>query len=177
MAERPVECAGHCKRPLKIIYKEIVGDSVSVTEMCNECPVFEQKLHGQMAGLAAEGLAEGEAGLCCSNCRTTLESVLTGNPLGCSECYPIFSDVLISELISDDAVPAHLKKSIGTKKNQPLHIGKSPDHAQTVPASNRLTALNEELNEALKKENYEKAAWLRDQIKALLEKGSDEGKK
>jgi protein-arginine kinase activator protein McsA len=84
---------------------------------------------------------------------------------------------LITELISEDAVPSHLKKGIATKKNQPLHIGKSPDHVQTAPSSSRLTALNEELNEALKKENYEKAAWLRDQIKALLEKGSDDGKK
>ena len=177
MAERPVECTGHCKRPLKVIYKEIVGNTVSITEMCSECPVYAQKLHGQIKALSAEGLAEGEAGLCCGNCRTTLESVLTGNPLGCSECYPIFSDVLISELLSEDVLPSHLKKSIGSKKNQPLHVGKSPDNVLTAPASSRLTALNEELNEALKKENYEKAAWLRDQIKALLEKGNDDGKK
>jgi protein arginine kinase activator len=36
--------------------------------------------------------------------------------------------------------------------------------------------LNEALNEALKRENYEQAAFLRDQIKALMEKTSDEGK-
>jgi protein arginine kinase activator len=177
MADRPVECTGHCKRPIKIIYKEIVGDAITVTEMCSECPVFEQKLHGQIRAFAPEGLAEGESGLCCGSCHTSLESVLTGNPLGCSECYLVFSDVLLSELISEDAVPLHIKKSAGTKKSQPLHIGKSPNNSLTLPASNRLTALNEALNEALKKENYEQAAWLRDQIKALTEKGSDDGKK
>lgn len=177
MADRPVECAGHCKRPTKVVYKEIVGNTITVTEMCSECPIYEQKLHGQIKGPATEGIAEGEAGLCCSNCRTTLESVLTGNPLGCCECYPVFSDVLVSELISEDAVPSHIKKSVSAKKTQALHIGKSPSHTQAPPASSQLTALNEALNDALKKENYEQAAWLRDQIKALLEKGSDDGKK
>lgn len=177
MTDRPEECTGHCKRPVKIIYKEIVGNALTVTEMCTECPVYEQKLHGQIKASATEGLAEGEAGLCCGNCRTTLESVLTGNPLGCAECYPVFSDVLITELISEDAVPSHIKKSVSAKKTQPLHIGKSPSYTQTLPTSTRLTTLNEALNEALKKENYEQAAWLRDQIKALLEKGNDDGKK
>ena len=177
MTDRPVECTGHCKRPIKVIYKEIVGDALNITEMCSECPVYEQKLHGQIKAHATEGLAEGEAGLCCGNCRTTLESVLTGNPLGCSECYPVFSELLITELISEDAVPPHIKKNVGAKKTQPLHIGKSPNNAQTQPTSSQLTALNEALNEALKKENYEQAAWLRDQIKALIEKGNDDGKK
>lgn len=177
MGDRPVECAGHCKRPVQVTYKEIVGDTINVTEMCAECPVYEQKLHGQIKVLGIEGLAEGEAGLCCGNCRTSLESVLTGNPLGCAECYAVFSDLLISELISEDAVPSHLKKNISAKKTQPLHIGKTPTHTVALPASSRLTALNEALNDALKKENYEQAAWLRDQIKALIEKGSDDGKK
>lgn len=176
MADRPVECAGHCKRPIKVIYKEIVDDTITVTTMCSECPVYEHKLHGQIKALASEGLAEGEAGLCCGNCRTTLESVLTGNPLGCSECYAVFSDVLISALVSENAVPSHLKKNISTKKTQLLHLGKTP-HTLTAPTSSRLTAFNEALNEALKKENYEQAAWLRDQIKALIEKGSDDSKK
>jgi len=154
MEDRPVECTGHCKRPIKVLYKEIVGNTITITAMCSECPVYEQKLHGQIKTHGSEGLAEAEAGLCCGNCRTTLESVLTGNPLGCSECYPVFSEVLISELISEDAVPSHIKKSVNAKKTQSLHVGKSPSNTQTQPTSNRLTALNEALNEALKKENY-----------------------
>lgn len=176
MAERPVEC-GHCKRPIKVIYKEIIDGSMVCTEMCSECPILEQKLHGESKTTTSiEGLSEGEAGLCCGNCGTSLESVKMGNPLGCAECYAVFSDVLISELIAADAVPSHLKKSITGKKTQPLHIGKSPKEPLTIAPSSRLTTLNEALNEALKRENYEQAAWLRDQIKALMEKGQNEGK-
>lgn len=174
MAERPVECS-HCKKPIKVVYKEIVEDSKICTEMCGDCPIFQQKLHGQILEKpqVREGLSETEAGLCCGNCRTTLESIQMGNPLGCSECYAIFSDVLINELISRDKIPSRIKKDVIAKKTQPLHIGKSPNVSLTLPPSSRLTALNEALNEALKKENYEQAAWIRDQIKALMEKGSD----
>jgi protein arginine kinase activator len=176
VADRPVECS-HCKKAIKVTYKEIVDTSIVCTEMCADCPILQQRLHGQnLEPQSREGLTETEAGLCCGNCRTTLESVQMGNPLGCSECYAVFSDVLISELISADRIPIRIKKDISAKKTQPLHIGKSPNVSITIPSSSRLTALNEALNEALKKENYEQAAWIRDQIKALMEKGSNDGK-
>ena len=43
MADRPFECS-HCKRPIKIIYKEIVDHSIVTTQMCGECPILEQQL-------------------------------------------------------------------------------------------------------------------------------------
>ncbi len=176
MADRPVECS-QCKKPIKVTYKEIVDASMICTEMCADCPVLQQKLHGQTPAIASrEGLTETEAGLCCGNCRTSLESVKMGNPLGCSECYSVFADVLVSELIAADRIPSRIKKEFPAKKTQPLHLGKSPNKPLTIPSSSRLTALNEALNEALKKENYEQAAWIRDQIKDLTQKGSDDGK-
>ena len=171
MADRPVECS-NCKKPIHVIYKEIVGASIICTEMCSDCPVLQQKLHGKESPVPKAGkLAEGETGLCCNNCRTTLESIKMGNPLGCSECYEVFSDVLVGELSAQGKIPARIKKEIAVKKSMPLHLGKTPEKPLEIPASSRLTALNEALNEALKKENYEQAAWLRDQIKALTEKG------
>ena len=173
MAERPVECS-HCKKPIKMIYKEIVDESIITTEMCADCPVLQQKLHGQLpVEKEREGLAEGEAGLYCGNCRTSLESVKMGNPLGCVQCYEVFGDFLITEMIEADSIPSRLKKALATKRAQPIHVGKSPTVAVSMTTSTRLTALNEALNEALKKENYEQAAWLRDQIKALIEKPNE----
>jgi protein arginine kinase activator len=177
MTERPVECS-HCKKPIQVIYKDIVDASIICTEMCADCPVFQQKLHGRTPNpKSREGREEKEGGLYCENCRTSLESVKMGNPLGCSECYSVFSDLLISELTNADKIPTRIKKEFPMKKTQPLHVGKTPSKPLTIPASSRLTALNEALNEALKKENYEQAAWLRDQIKDLTEKKSNDGKK
>ena len=174
MTDRPVECS-HCKKPIKVVYKEIVGHVTSCTEMCDDCPVFFRKIHGEPLPPVKKEEGAG-TGLCCGGCGTTLESVKTGNPLGCAECYSVFSDVITAELSSLGKIPSRMKKEMMAKKTYPLHVGKSPNQPLVIPSSSRLTTLNEALNEALKKENYEQAAWLRDQIKALMEKGPDDGK-
>lgn len=164
MSDRPVECS-QCKKNVKVIYKEIVGGTITTTEMCADCPILLQKLHGTATGKAVEEQAG--TGLYCGNCHTPLESIKMGNPMGCSQCYNAFGDVLVQELLAENKLPKSLETA---KRNQPLHIGKTPDNPVGIPSSNRLPSLNEALNEALKKENYEEAAWLRDQIRELTEK-------
>ncbi|NNM44325.1 MAG: hypothetical protein HKM07_08310 [Chlamydiae bacterium] len=175
MADRPVECS-HCKKPQKVIYKEIVDDTIVCYEMCADCPVLEQKLHGQtMQEEKKAGTATAEPGLYCDKCHTTLSSIKMGNYLGCSECYVVFADTIASELKSLGKIAAHGKSAPFAKKSIPTHIGKSPEKPADITLSSRLSSLNEALNDALKKENYEQAAWLRDQIKALTDK-PDESK-
>lgn len=174
MAERPIECS-HCKKPITVTYKEILDISVTCNEMCATCPILEQKLHGYSSKVASHE-SHAETGLCCGNCRTTLESIKMGNPLGCSECYAVFADILIVELTSMEKIPLQLLKVAKNRKNQTLHLGKSPNKSARIPSSNRLVVLNEALNDALKKENYEQAAWLRDQINDLLGKNNSDGK-
>lgn len=164
MSERPVEC-GHCKKPTQVHYKEIVGDHTTCTNMCNDCPVLLRKVHGEVRE-KQEGSDPTTTGLYCGHCHTPLESVKMGNPLGCGQCYHVFGDVLVQELLAENKLPKVMQEA---KRNQPLHIGMTPDKPSESPSSNRLTALNEALNEALQKENYEEAAWIRDQIKELTE--------
>lgn len=166
MTERPLECS-HCKKQISVTYQEIVADVISCSEMCADCPILEQKLRGQTSSIPDCSDKGKDTALCCANCMTTLESVLTGNPLGCSHCYTVFEDTLINELLSQEKVPSRLKKEIQTKHSFSLHTGKNPETPLTLSPSTRLISLNEALNEALKKENYEQAAWLRDQIKEL----------
>lgn len=172
MHERPVECS-HCKKPIQTTYKEIVGRSVLCTEMCISCPLLQSRLQGSSYHTTEEDVETGTS-LCCENCHTSLENVKTGNFLGCSECYTVFGEVLISELIATERVPLRLHKQLMGKKSLSVHCGKTPEAPVTIPSSSRLATLNEALNEALKRENYEHAAWLRDQIKALKE-GPDVG--
>lgn len=174
MTERPVECS-HCKKPIKVTYKEIVGEISSCLHMCEDCPIMMQRMKGQIKDSKTPS-SEKDTGLCCGRCGTTLESIQMGNPLGCSECYAIFDEMIVQEMIEMDMLPSRLSKSPIKKKSHPLHIGKSPQTPTVMPVSSKLTALNEALNEALKKENYEQAAWLRDQIKDLMDK-PDERKK
>lgn len=166
MTERPVEC-GQCKKGAKVVYKEMVGRTVTTTEMCSDCPILLKKLHGMTPTEASGTVEETPASLVCSKCHTSLEAVKMGNLMGCTECYALFGDLLVQELFAEDKIPPQLEKAT---RNQPLHVGKTPGYTATSQGSNRLTSLNESLNEALKRENYEEAAWLRDQIKELTEK-------
>ena len=163
MGERSIEC-GECKRAVKVVYKEVVGQTISCTEMCEECPLLKSKLYGDVSGAK-----NSDQTLCCGVCGTSLESVKMGQPVGCAECYTVFADYIMRELIDASGIPLFLRKKAQAQKLQTVHIGRSPHQPSSPVLSTKLSSLNEALNEALKKENYEQAASIRDQIKALTD--------
>ena len=88
----------------------------------------------------------------CKNCGLTYsEFKKTGN-LGCSECYESFKDML----------NPRIKRIQGDTE----HIGKIPvrEESQVIKIK-RIKRLKEELQKAVIKEEYEKAAVIRDEIK------------
>lgn len=173
MPERPLDCS-ECKKPLYVCYTEIVGDKMTRTVMCADCPHLEKRLYGKAR---QEGVSEdkGETALACGNCGTSLETIRKGNTLGCGECYSVFAETLIDLLLSENRISRHLTSN---KKTQPLHIGRTPGEVTEISPTLRLIALNEALDETLIREDYEQAALLRDQIRALKEKAeNEEGKK
>lgn len=169
MSERPIECS-QCTRPIAVRYTEIGPEGPVQTDMCNQCPILQLKIHGQAIGNSPNGLTGADVGVCCGRCGTTMLSVRTGSPLGCAECYVVFEDILSAEIIAQGYVPTRLSKVMDGNKKQPLHVGKTPEQTVDVGATSRILSLNEALKQALKGENYEQAAWLRDQIKALTNK-------
>ncbi len=170
MPERPFDCS-ECRRPISVCYTEIVGDKMTRTVMCGECPHLERKLYGIVRKEIVEGSEEKETHLTCANCNTSLEEIRTGHPLGCALCYDVFADVLIGELIHTGAISHHLASN---KKTGALHTGRAPGEVTEISPTLRLIALNESLDETLIREDYEQAALLRDQIKALKEKSKQD---
>lgn len=170
LPDRPIECSG-CKKSISVKYTEIVNQHITSTSMCGDCPVLERRLNGAPVGEKAASPKEGATGLACGNCGTTMESIRMGSPLGCAHCYEVFTDVVIQELLSADKVP---QRVASIKKTTPIHIGRAPGEAQEINPSLRLLALNEALSETLKREDYEQAAMLRDQIKELTDHQPEE---
>lgn len=172
--DRPLECS-ECKKPISVIYTEIIGGNMTRTAMCADCPHLQRRLYGTPIHHQAIEGQDITTGLACGNCGTTLESLRVGIPLGCSVCYEVFDDVLIGEMLASEKIPPRITPA---KKSIPIHIGRAPGEVQEMNPSLRLLALNEALNETLRKEDYEQAAWLRDQIKALTEnpEGKDDSK-
>lgn len=162
--DRPLECS-ECKKPIAVRYIEIIGQNMTQTSMCADCPELQRRLHGTHPKELISNLVA-DAGLECGSCGTTLEDVRRGHSLGCAECYNVFGDILLMELKASNRLSPRL---FPLKKSGPIHIGRAPGERLTINLSSRLLALNEALNETLKREDYEQAAWLRDQIKALTE--------
>ena len=167
--DRPLEC-GQCKKDLKVVYKEVQGKQMSCCGMCETCPVLAKKLQAQKGG-ADEAVSNLK--LVCGNCQTSLESVKTENILGCAECYSVFDQVIVEELIAENKLPVKLKNAIAQRTVEILQGTKIMGPMEKIESSDQLNQLNRALNEALKQENYEQAAVLRDQIKALREKKND----
>ncbi len=124
---------------------------------------FRKRLFG-LPSSTEYGQSDYEAELACGNCGTTLEALRTGNPLGCSVCYEVFQDSILHELHAAQRIPARL---LTARRSTPIHIGRAPGETREINPTMRLLALNEALSETLKREDYEQAAWLRDQIKEL----------
>ncbi|MCB1181560.1 MAG: UvrB/UvrC motif-containing protein [Chlamydiia bacterium] len=170
MAERPLDCS-ECQKPISVLYTEIVGDKTTQTVMCADCPHLERKLYGKTKRTKDAGeettITPEFADLACENCRTTFEGIRRGSSLGCSACYEVFADVIIDDLLKTGKISRHLTSN---KKTMPIHIGRGPGEIPEITPTLRLIALNEALDETLIREDYETAAMLRDQIKALKEK-------
>lgn len=87
----------------------------------------------------------------CSMCGTTFNEFSQTGKLGCPECYDAFSDQLANPL----------KRIQGSAS----HVGKIPKRAGD--GVDEITKLKRELEASIASEDFENAAYLRDQIKKL----------
>lgn len=154
--ERPLACSS-CSKQVKVKYTEVADSVKQCYYMCSSCPVLEQFLFHE-----EERDYQKASNLTCGSCNTSLSSIQHGESLGCSDCYSTFESFIIKEL----------KEFIPSKsEDQPLcHQGHKPGELKEVNPSLKVLALNEALNKTLNDEDYEQAAWIRDQIQELKKK-------
>ncbi len=90
----------------------------------------------------------------CPACGTTRMEILKRGRLGCDRCYEVFAAEMLPVVVS--------------LQHGDQHLGKVPRRASAgLKNSVELARLRRELDQAVAAENYERAAKLRDQIKAL----------
>lgn len=172
MGRRFVECKG-CKKKGCVIYQRIQDDKVVEVEACKDCPELAKQLYRtQHDDFSA--LEQQYEGICCESCHTKSSDIIEGTSCGCSECYHIFKDLILNCLKRNDFIPSPIYSIFSHTQDSSLHKGKSPFESQDIKLSHRLANLHEALNEALKIENYEQAAWIRDRIRNLSKEASSE---
>lgn len=93
-------------------------------------------------------------GVQCPSCKMTYDEFKKTGKLGCATCYQVFEH--------------HLYPVIKRIHGNINHTGKLPQRAATdLKVKRKIKQLNEELQRAIEEEAYEKAAQIRDQIRAL----------
>jgi protein arginine kinase activator len=89
----------------------------------------------------------------CRVCGMTLNEFKDGGKLGCANCYKAFE--------------ASLMPIIKRIQGNTEHVGKAPEGNKKYMRRLEIEKLKEQLAEAIRREDYEQAAELRDKIKAL----------
>ena len=169
-----MQCDICAKKKATVHLTEIVDEQMSEMHLCEDCArqksvQMEQQfgLADLLAGLADFSKQSKEPGgklvaLKCSHCGLNYEEFRKLGRLGCGECYNSFKEQL-------DTL---LKKIHGSNQ----HLGKSPTKiAKKISAISKIKkddvgSLKDQLNEAIHKEDFEKAAALRDKIRELDKK-------
>lgn len=165
----------HCEKCKKneatVHYTEVVNDKVQKLHLCEDCALSEGiGMHppfsiGDLVGGLTLPKISPSTGIkkSCSLCGMTLTKFKQTGRLGCYHCYDTFKKELTPLFAS-------IHKS--TK-----HIGKIPPKAEKVMETViKVRRLELRLQEAVRMEEYELAAKLRDEIKTLERKSKNKEK-
>jgi protein arginine kinase activator len=148
----------------------IIGGKPYQIHVCANC-IKEKGLSNPAAAVPLEALLIGSEeaapvtpreekkrkNLVCTHCGKTYQGFRESGKLGCGECYTAFEEPLIPllERIQRDT----------------RHVGKVPSRlVKSIKIETDMSALRDELSRAVGKEDFERAAALRDQIRVLERK-------
>jgi protein arginine kinase activator len=156
-----------CKeKPATVHLTQIVGDKMQKLDLCEDCAktkgINDPTSFGLadldlVLGLGASQQLEQAAGgveLKCPRCGFTQADFKKSGRLGCPECYVTFAE--------------GLRGLLKTMHKGTRHTGKAPEALRaTRENADRMKTLQAKLAKAIKDENYEQAALVRDEIKQL----------
>jgi protein arginine kinase activator len=156
-----------CKeKPATVHLTQIVGDKMQKLDLCEDCAktkgINDPTSFGLadldlVLGLGASQQLEQAAGgveLKCPRCGFTQADFKKSGRLGCPECYVTFAE--------------GLRGLLKTMHKGTRHTGKAPEALRaTRENAGRMKSLQAKLAKAIKDENYEQAALVRDEIKQL----------
>jgi protein arginine kinase activator len=154
-----------CKKNVATVHlTQMVEGKTKKVDLCEACSKEKGvddptgfSLADLLLGLgAAQEIEQASAGgeIKCPHCGFTQADFKKAGRLGCSECYKVFAEGLESLLKT-------MHK--GTK-----HVGKVPQvFRQTQDMADKLKGLKKKLEKAIANEDFETAATLRDEVKAL----------
>ena len=164
-----MQCSICKEKPATVHLTQIVGDKMQKLDLCEDCAkakgINDPTSFGLadldlVLGLGASQEIEQAAGgveLKCPRCGFTQADFKKSGRLGCPECYKTFAE--------------GLEGLLKTMHKGTRHTGKAPEALrQSRDLSDRMKTLQIKLAKAIKDEDFEEAAILRDEIKRMSER-------
>ena len=93
----------------------------------------------------------------CSGCGKTFEEIAADGKIGCAECYNVFYDKLLP--------------TVNRIHGKVSYVGKNPLKEENSELYNHILELKSKLDKAVRNQDYELAAKLRDEIISLSQNG------
>ena len=157
------------KKEATFYYKQNVNGQVSEVHLCADCArkygaggalpdIFGIDLLGGFFGSAPSLPRKTRV---CPVCGSSFGDIVDSGKIGCAECYKTFKDELAGTVERIHGRAKHIGR--GVKKEKQIKENKEKE-------------LRERLAKAVSEEDFELAAKLRDEIKALANSSETEGK-
>ena len=155
--------------------KRIVNGETAEAHLCSECAnalgytdVFGgftntfSDLLGSFFGEPSTVGALSSKMLRCEKCGSTFNDIVRSGKIGCADCYKTFYDKLLP--------------SLQRLHGKTRHEGKTPKAVkiEVDTKESKIGTLQQELNDAVTVQDFEKAAKLRDEINKLKEESDNE---
>lgn len=158
-----------CKKNIATTHiEQNIGGKVSKMDLCSECAAsVETAIPMNFGGLLGSifgdtlSLTPAVNEKQCGFCGSTFGDIVRTGRVGCANCYTEFYDKLLPTL----------HKLHGNTTHQGKRPGRASIQAETVDTTSEIDRLKAELAQAIEREEFEKAAKLRDEINALKERG------
>jgi protein arginine kinase activator len=155
-----------------VFFQQIINDKQTEFHLCEKCAhekgvlmMSQISIANLLGGLVEPGkITSQEIELRCKNCGLNYPSFCERGKFGCSECYQAFSQKLSTIFRKIHGSTQHTGKR---PVNLPVSSPK-PEPKDVLPSfGDEINRLRQELQAAIKVEEFEKAAELRDKIKLM----------
>lgn len=150
--------------------KQIINGDMAESHLCSECAahlgyddVFSDfglglsKFFGGFLGDMMPSLSQGNSVKRCEKCGASFEDIAREGKVGCAECYSTFYDRLLPSI----------QRIHGKIKHSGKISAAAPEREAVETTEEKIEKLQNQMNECVAKQEFEQAAKIRDEIKAL----------
>lgn len=162
-------CENCGKNPATTHLKTVLNGVVHEKHLCSYCAankgygnLGKLSLTNMLASMLGEGISAGKPiTKRCECCGASFSDIAQSGRVGCSECYSVFRQELLP--------------SLNRLHGKAIHVGNTPkEELKEETKEEKIKKLKLQLADAIKAEEFENAAKLRDAIRALEREENNE---